>query len=219
MAEVEGTKTLRDTFGGKAGSEKGDNPKRNKVANGGPTNQVNPQDLAGNAGGISERIDGNGTGDGSGEKRKGGWPKGKARSAGPAGGPGKIREKVDITKVDISGVEKVLLSIHSHLATLSATPELELEQEEAAKLARAGLDVYKHYATFFPSVTEKTVDLGAAVYALWSIYGTRVMAINLRKRMEQEEAKARAKAAINPRSGPVTPPGFNPPAGLSVVTQ
>jgi hypothetical protein len=118
---------------------------------------------------------------------------------------------VDISNVDISGVEKTLLSIHTHLAALTKTPELELESDEASKLAKAGLNVYKHYSTYFPQISEKQIDVGFALTALYQVYGTRLAAIGLRKKIEAEMAREKAKEAINSKPFVKTPPGFNPP--------
>lgn len=114
-------------------------------------------------------------GDGSGEKRKAGWPKGKKRGASKAGGnpiPGQQ------TPLDLDGISKLLYSCHAILAGISKTPEIEFSEDESKKLGAAIVNVGRHYNL---AVAEKTMDWTNLLMCAGMIYGSKLIAIKMRK--------------------------------------
>lgn len=77
----------------------------------------------------------------------------------------------------------VLLSCHAMLATITGTPELELEEKESKKLAAAIARVQSLYTTSF--LSEEQLAWTNLIFVAGSVYGTRAMAIRLRKRSEK----------------------------------
>jgi hypothetical protein len=124
----------------------------------GPGNIVNPATFAGD-GGQSE----------TGKAR--GWPKGKPRQK---------RATSKTQAVDLSSLEGLLFSIHTGLSILLKAPELVLDETEVGLLCRAGEKVARHYDV--PQFAEKTIDWANLVGCLFTVYGTRVIAMSARKR-------------------------------------
>jgi hypothetical protein len=91
---------------------------------------------------------------------------------------GKVGGKKPETKLDLQGVEALLLSIHYSLAALTKTPELALDPEEAANIARAAGNVARHYD--IPEMPAKMIDWANLAICCAATYGPRVMAINER---------------------------------------
>lgn len=87
--------------------------------------------------------------------------------------------------VDINGVEKTLLAIHSSLAALVGVPELEMNTPEAQKLAEAYRDVAEYYpAVKLPAHVQVLVTFfGVSA----TIYGAKFMAYRMRRQMEKPQ--------------------------------
>lgn len=109
---------------------------------------------------------------------------GGKRGRGRPKGSGTTKKKGPL---DISGVEKILLSLHAMAAAATHTPELELDKDEANKLAVAGSEVAAHYAVNVDPKILAWINFGAA---LGMIYGTRIIAINARKGREKRKPPA-----------------------------
>lgn len=86
--------------------------------------------------------------------------------------------RTDGKKLNLSGMESLFYSVHLSLATMTQTPELALEEEECAKLARAAENVAQHYD--LPDLPQKTIDWAYLLYVLALMYGTRLVAIRAR---------------------------------------
>lgn len=66
------------------------------------------------------------------------------------------------------------------LAAFLKVPEIGITKEEADKLAKASANVARHYDV---SATQKTLDWTNLAMAIAMVYGTRIMAINFRRKM------------------------------------
>ena len=88
--------------------------------------------------------------------------------------------------MDLSGIEKLLLSLHAGMAAAFHIPEINLEDSEAKGLADAMARVARHYPVL-DKISEKSIDHANLFVQIGGIYGTRFMAI--RMRMQAEAAK------------------------------
>lgn len=70
------------------------------------------------------------------------------------------------------------------MAAFFSTPELELDQKEAQELSEASIAVARHYDI---GATQKTIDWTNLMMVLGAVYGTRFMAIRLRKSTPQKK--------------------------------
>jgi len=158
--------------------------------------------------------------DGSVRRNRDGSPRrkrGRRRGWRASDGSGRKSKKSD-TLLNVSGIEKVLLSCHGMLSAITKTPELALEDKEAADLALAMAEV----AEFYP------LDVAPEVYA-WvnlfmiaiPIYGSRVFLVAQRRRDERanrarpvNEPPAIVPAPAEPASPRATMNGSAPPVGF-----
>lgn len=85
------------------------------------------------------------------------------------------------------------MTIHMGLSALTKIPEMEMEEEEAKRLASATEQVAKHYNVV---ATEKTLAWIHLQMVMAQIYGSRMIAFRLRKKIEKME-KQQAEAASN----------------------
>lgn len=157
------------------------------VGNGGSGDRNNPvrnifdaaKDFVDPDPGDGGNTAGGGDGDaGSGRRRRGRKPGTKNRAK----------------AIDLSGLEKLLLSLHAGMAYAFATPELALDESEAHNLGDAMARVFRHYP-MLDKISEKGLDHANLVAQLSMIYGSRFVAINLRRKTE----------AAKPASATVTP--------------
>lgn len=82
---------------------------------------------------------------------------------------------------------------HNVLSSMTGIAELALDQAEAQDLGKATGEVMSHYdITFLDDKTTAWINLGQTLFGL---YGTRFMALRIRKAAERQEAMARAAAA------------------------
>lgn len=79
------------------------------------------------------------------------------------------------------------------LAAITKVPEFELDQSEGAKLAKGIQNVARHYDL---AASQKSIDIANLVMILAAVYGSRIMAMRMRKMMEKE----------TPKTPPVTHP-------------
>jgi hypothetical protein len=97
------------------------------------------------------------------------------------------------------------------LASSLSTPELELTEDEAHKVAVASANVAEHYSVSLDPKTAAWIQLGMVC---GSVYGSRIVAIYVRRQMESDEQgtppKAEKKTQTN-QSQEIYPPGvFDP---------
>lgn len=167
-----------DSSGGTTDAGDGDS----KLANDGDANRL--RDIFGTATIVADpaAVAGNGSdgtsSDGSGTRRRGR----------PRGSTNKTSKSKP--SLDLSGVEKLLLTIHSSLASLSHIPEFEIAESEAKSMAEAFSRVARHYPVL-DKISEKTIDHVNLFTVMAGTYGARVMAIKLRLQNEREENATR----------------------------
>lgn len=170
---------------------------------------VDPGDVPGNgpvsqprsdSGGGSDSgpVPGNGTvefnKDGSIRKKRGRKP-GQTYSNGTASG---AAPRAKGTKTP-TGVSDVLFSLHLMAAKLFGEPLLELDKEESGKLAGAIMAVQEHYQW----ETSAETLLWIHVFGVCgSIYGPRVGAFIMRKKIEAE-SKPKPTPAPQPNKAPI----------------
>lgn len=140
--------------------------------NSGTGNAVDPASLGGNDSG--DAPSGAGT-NGDAPKRKRGRPAG-SRNAG-----GNAKQK---TSLDISGIEKMLLGIHTMGAIFLAAPELALSEAEAHEVAKATVNVAQYYDLTADPKTLAWVNFG---FVMAGIYGSKAFVIYARKKKERAE--------------------------------
>ncbi len=116
--------------------------------------------------------------------------------------------------IDITGLEFILLNAHEMLAGITKTSELELEKEEAEKLAQSIANVGRHYNM---AMSAKMVDWTALMMVLGSVYGTRFTAIRMRRIMERGSAAKPTQAQPAQRPAPAPPKAANGSAAPSGV--
>jgi hypothetical protein len=89
------------------------------------------------------------------------------------------------------------------LAAIAKTPELELSEEEAAKLAKASLAVAKQYNV---ETTAKAAAWANLAGCIGGIYVPRLMAANFRKKAEAAQRKSGNAGVVNfPGAPPMQP--------------
>ena len=79
------------------------------------------------------------------------------------------------------------MGVHTMLAAIAKTPELELSEDEATKLARASLAVAKQYNV---ETTAKAAAWANLAGCVGGIYVPRLMAANFRRKAEAIARKA-----------------------------
>lgn len=97
----------------------------------------------------------------------------------------------------VKGLEKLLISLHMMAAAATKTPELMLDNQEAAMMASAINAVQNHYD--FNVSAEVTIWVNL-ISASAAVYGPRAVVIYSRKKKEQLQ--------IRPVSEATTPPGI-----------
>ena len=107
--------------------------------------------------------------------------------------PGSRNASGKTPPLDINGVEAILFSAHSILASIVKTPEIALEQVEARQMAEAIANVSRHYDI---AATQKTLDWANLIMAAGMIYGTRLYAIRA-KRVANKPAKPATNGATH----------------------
>lgn len=95
-------------------------------------------------------------------------------------------------------IEGLLFGLHSMLSAISHTPELELSDDEAEKLASAIQGVNDLYDT--PVVPPWVTAWGNLAFACGGIYGPRLVAISARKTAEKQQRKPGRVTVMQPSS-------------------
>lgn len=94
------------------------------------------------------------------------------------------------------------------LAKAAKIPELQLDEDEAKKLADATANVARHYNI---SVSQKTLDWSNFVTALSTIYGTRIFVIAKTRQDKKNGAQQETTPARTADIKPQTPPTHTMP--------
>jgi hypothetical protein len=119
-------------------------------------------------------------------KRGRGRPAGTGNSNSSAGKSTKPRSSTKQTKaapVSVTGIEKILFSLHMGLAKFSGVDELEIDNEEAKLLAAAVAEVSSHYNVV---IDPKTVAWVGLAGVLGAVYAPRIASFKMRKMMEKK---------------------------------
>lgn len=173
---------------------------------------IDPENLLGGSAGGSDPSAGDGNGGGGNSERVAGpveferddagnlvrnadgSPR-KRRGRKPGAGNGSARKVGQKAKSDISitGVEKILLSLHSMAAVGFRAPELMLDETEARAMGEGIMAVQSHYN--FDASAEVIAWVNLAMI-LMGIYGPRIMLIRDRKREESPKKKESAAQVI-----------------------
>lgn len=164
---------------------------------GGPVGQAAPEPDNAASGTAPEQftdpasIGENGSGDGGQPARRGrGRPKGSG-----------TKQKTETGRtLGADGVSGILLSVHSMLAIIAKSPELELSEVEADKIAKATIAVAKLYNV---ETTEKAAAWANLIGCVGAAYIPRAISINLRRKTEAAERRGQAP---NVTSFPGAPP-------------
>lgn len=151
-------------------------------------------DRIGDAGNDSDS--GPSDGDGEPARKRRGRPKGYKL------GPRVAKETP--RSASLAGIEQLLLSIHGIAAATLNIEELELMPAEAKSLTEAINGVAKHYPV---GMSEKTLAWANLGIVAIGVYGTRVAAYGIRKKMEKQRKIPSGPQAVRP--GHVQDAGFN----------
>jgi hypothetical protein len=92
--------------------------------------------------------------------------------------------------------------MHAMAAGAFDTPELALDDDEAKQIANATAEVAKHYSVNIDPKTLAWMNFGWAVSC---VYGSRVVAITMRRRNEKEAAKKAKQNFASPTADEETP--------------
>jgi len=83
--------------------------------------------------------------------------------------------------------------VHIGLAVATRSPDMELADSEGEKLAAAIQKVARHYD--IPDIASETKDWIGLIICCGSIYGPRISAAFMEKKMTEADAKAQAEGA------------------------
>lgn len=135
----------------------------------------------------------------------------------PKGSTNKTSKSTKKTSVDLGPFSACILGIHSMLASISRTPELELDEGESEKLAKASAAVMRHYVEL--DVSQKAADWTNLFLALGGIYGPRLVARKFRKQAEHAAHRQHAQQTQQQQAQQQPRPagGGAPNVGASVV--
>lgn len=209
----------------------GEPPSRSRVTNsdsGNYSGNVGGNNEAGTGGDATDdgriaglgAVDPNaiGTGEPAGQYgfRKDGSPAAK-RGRKPGGGGNGTRASGSAKSAakdnqSVKGLEKLLVSLHMMAAAATKTPELAIDNSEAAMMASAISAVQSHYD--FDVSAEVTIWVNL-ITATAAVYGPRAVTIYNRKKKEREKKRPLASvSSISENNGAPTfdIPGMHSPA-------
>lgn len=128
---------------------------------------------------------------------------GKRRRGRPPGGGTRNESRAPVA---ISGIEKLLLGIHTTLAASLSIPEFEMDQAEASEIAKAYADVAEYYPVL--KMSGETAALVNFASIVGVNYGARFMAFKMRRSLEKRAARSQPQQAPMPQDVqmPVGPP-------------
>jgi hypothetical protein len=122
----------------------------------------------------------------------------------PRRGPGRPRGSSNSKiKLDISGIETLLLGLHQSLAMVTNIPELGMNRDEAAQIAKAYRDAAEYYPILAldPKIAA-TLNLGTTVAI---VYGSKILAYRMRQSMNTAPSAVQQTTPL--RAMPTTPSG------------
>ena len=156
-----------------AANDAGSNDGTGEQING--NDSIDPSAIGGpGSGADSGNVDGdNGNGD-TGKRRR--------SDAGRARGPRKS------APLDLTDLKDLILMAHVGFAVAFRSPDLELAETEGEKLAAAVQKVARHYD--IPDIASETKDWIGLIICCGAIYGPRISAAFMDKKMRETAAKA-----------------------------
>jgi len=92
--------------------------------------------------------------------------------------------------------------MHAGLSALSKCPELAISEPESRQLAEAAGKVMRHYPI---ETTQKTLDWAGFGLLAGTIYGTRFVAIGMRRDRERREARGQPAPIMGNGAAPIFP--------------
>lgn len=165
---TEPVRTPRGNAGGNTSTQNGDSKSEDRIAE--PERE--PENIVSGVEIIdpieSEFIDG-GTGEPGTATNHDGKPKRRGR---PPGSRNRPREEK--TPENLGDLKALLLSVHFMGAKMLSAPELELSEEEAAKLSGAITNVAKYYSM---TIDPKKMAIIQLAFCMGGIYGPRIKAM------------------------------------------
>lgn len=93
--------------------------------------------------------------------------------------------------ISIEGLSTILFSSHLALSAMTRTPELMLDPDEAALLAKASMDVMSFYDNM--KIAPQTVAWVGLISALGSVYGPRFVALRIKAKTKAPEPEPEIK--------------------------
>jgi len=124
------------------------------------------------------------------------------RGRGRPKGSGNKQKAETVRSIGIEGVAGILLTVHSTLAAIARAPELELNEAEAEKIAKASVSVAKLYNV---ETTEKATAWANLIGVVGAAYVPRFIALNMRRKMEAAERRAGGNMTNFPGAPPIQP--------------
>lgn len=98
-----------------------------------------------------------------------------------------------VAKVNVDGLSKILLAIHTTLAVKTQDPLWLLDEKEAKMMADAASEVAKHYDM---GLADKYIAWGHLAYAAGAVYGTRAVASMARSQRQDQPANPTPPSAF-----------------------
>jgi hypothetical protein len=138
-----------------------------------------------------------------------GQPTRTRRTRADAGQKRGTRQK-RVTFSSAGNLEKLLLSGHMMAAAFLKTPELRIDETEAAMLSKATLDVFKAYG--IPELSDKQLAASQMLMALGTVYAPRLMLMYAKRPQKPRIVSAPipfpsgAGKAVQDAQPPIPPP-------------
>lgn len=132
----------------------------------------------------------------------------KRKRGRPRGSKNRISEKAALS-VNTDAITAILLSGHAMLAGITKTPELVLDEREASAISDSAAKVASFYDV---TADPKIVAWANLAMILGMVYGTRFVAVSMRKKNERKTRTDNVRP-IHPNVAPagISPDGKMPP--------
>lgn len=129
----------------------------------------------------------------------------KRKRGRPAGSGNKKTENSSTVgeESSVEGIAAAIILVHSAVAL--RVPEMDISEEEAAKLAAAWKRLEKYYPRVAKIFSDKITDHLAFFSALSLVYGPRIAAIGLRIRTEQQKKREETAPVVDMQGQPYKP--------------